>query len=95
MPKKKVAIALSEWLLDELDSEAESAGRSRSSLVEEAVTQYVIRHQADKRDDAFRERAGRAIDDAEAIAAEYSADPKNASEPSSLEILRAIRREEP
>ena len=39
MPKKKVAVAISDWLLIELDDAAETAGTSRSALVEEAVAE--------------------------------------------------------
>ena len=94
MPKKKVAVALSDWLLDELDSAAELAHTSRSALVEEAVADYVVRRRSRMKDEQFRERATQALDDAKAFAAEVTADPKAQSEPSTLEKLRATRRGE-
>ena len=94
MPKKKVAVALSDWLLEELDSAAESAHTSRSALVEEAVADYVVRRRARMKDEQFRERATQALEDMKAFAAEVAADPDAQNEPSTLEKLRAIRRGE-
>jgi metal-responsive CopG/Arc/MetJ family transcriptional regulator len=91
MPKKKVAVALSDWLLIELDEAAESAGSSRSSLVEEAVADYMARHRTKADEEEFREQASLALEDMKAFAKEYHADPATANEPSSLEILRALR----
>jgi predicted transcriptional regulator len=95
VPKKKVAIALSEWLLDELDSEADSSKRSRSALVEEAVTRYVVERKTRAQEEAFRENVGNALVDMRAFAEEVAADPDARQEPSSLEKLRAIRGEQP
>lgn len=93
MPKKKVAVALSDWLVDELDTEAASAGFSRSAMVEEAVAEYVTRRRAHARSTEFRANIQTALEDMEHFAAEYHADPETALEPSSLEKLRAIRAE--
>jgi metal-responsive CopG/Arc/MetJ family transcriptional regulator len=94
MPKKKVAVALSDWLLDELDSAAKSAHTSRSALVEEAVADYVVERRKRVNDEQFRERATRALENAKAFAAEVAADPDAQNEPSTLEKLRAMRRGE-
>jgi metal-responsive CopG/Arc/MetJ family transcriptional regulator len=94
MPKKKVAIALSDWLLEELDSAAEFAHTSRSALVEEAVADYVVRRRARMKDEEYRERAEAAFADSQAFADEVASDPNAQNEPSTLEKLRAIRRGE-
>ncbi|TLM69037.1 MAG: ribbon-helix-helix protein, CopG family [Actinobacteria bacterium] len=91
MPKKKVAVALSDWLLVELDDAAAEADLSRSALVEEAVAEYVTRHRSHAEERAYRERAVAALQDAKAFAAECAADPACADEPSTLEKLRALR----
>ena len=91
MPKKKVAVALSEWLLGELDEAAERSHMSRSALVEEAVADYVVRRRAREGEERFRREATLALEDMKAFAAEYHADPVAALEPSSLEKLRALR----
>ncbi|PKQ16559.1 MAG: hypothetical protein CVT67_03955 [Actinobacteria bacterium HGW-Actinobacteria-7] len=91
MPKKKVAVALSEWLLDELDEVASLKRVSRSSLVEEAVADYVVRKRTREGEERYREQALLALEDMKAFAAEYHADPATALEPSSLEKLRALR----
>jgi len=93
MPKKKVAVALSDWLLDELDDAAGHALTSRSALVEQAVTDYLVRHRTREDDAAFRTKATAALEDMESYAAEYEADPATAMEPTSLEKLRALRAE--
>jgi predicted transcriptional regulator len=91
MPKKKVAVALSEWLLDELDEVAALKRVSRSSLVEEAVADYVVRKRTREGEERYREQALLALEDTRRFAAEYHADPTTALEPSSLEKLRALR----
>lgn len=93
MVKKKVAIAISDWLLDEVDEAAAFAHTSRSALVEEAVADYVVSRRARLKQEEYRERALAAIADMEAFAAEVAADPLSADEPSTLEKLRAIRAE--
>ncbi|MBE0416749.1 MAG: ribbon-helix-helix protein, CopG family [Coriobacteriia bacterium] len=93
MPKKKVAVALSEWLLDELDTAAEQSRTSRSALVEEALADYVVRRRTRERDERFRREATLALEDMKSFAREYHADPRTESEPSSLEKLRALRAE--
>lgn len=93
MPKKKVAVALSDWLVDELDNQAFSAGVSRSAMVEEAVAEYVTRRGAHLRSAEFRANIQTALEDMERFAAEYHSDPEAVLEPSSLEKLRAIRAE--
>jgi metal-responsive CopG/Arc/MetJ family transcriptional regulator len=94
MPKKKVAVALSDWLLEELDSAAEVAHTSRSALVEEAVADYVVRRRARMNDEERRQRIECAMQNMKAFADEVAADPNAQNEPSTLEKLRAIRRGE-
>jgi metal-responsive CopG/Arc/MetJ family transcriptional regulator len=91
MPKKKVAVALSEWLLDELDSAAEQSLTSRSALVEEAVADYVVRRRTREGEERFRREATLAFEDMKRFAGEYHADPRTTLEPSSLEKLRLLR----
>lgn len=91
MPKKKVAVALSDWLLEELDSAAKFAHTSRSALVEEAVADYVVSRRKRLNDERFRAEATAALEDMKAFAAEVAADPEAQNEPSSLEKLRALR----
>jgi len=91
MPKKKVAIAISDWLLVELDSVASDASVSRSSLVEEAVASYVARQRSSAEERAFRAGASLALEDMVRFAAECERDEAEATEPSSLEKLRALR----
>jgi metal-responsive CopG/Arc/MetJ family transcriptional regulator len=93
VPKKKVAVALSEWLLDELDTAAEQSRTSRSALVEEALADYVVRRRTREGDERFRREATLALEDMKSFAREYHADPRTGSEPSSLEKLRALRAE--
>lgn len=88
MPKKKVAVALSDWLLDELDRAAEFSHVSRSALVEEAVSAYVVRRRTIEGDARLRADIDLALEDMRAFAAEVAAD---ADEPPSLEKLRALR----
>ncbi len=91
MPKKKIAIALSGWLLDELDAESGRSEVSRSSLVEEAVSEYVVRHRVREGERAYRNEALIALEDMQRFADEFDADPATALEPASLEKLRALR----
>lgn len=94
MPKRKIAVAMSEWLVTDLDETAKFYEISRSAVVEEAVAEYVARRASEERDAGYRERAIAAIEDMRRIAAEYASDPASAEAPSSLEVLRAIRDEE-
>jgi metal-responsive CopG/Arc/MetJ family transcriptional regulator len=91
MPKRKVAVALSDWLLDELDSAAEQRKSSRSALVEEAVADYVVRTRAHQREQSYRGAALAALQDMGNFAAEVERDPSAALGMSSLEKLRALR----
>lgn len=93
MVKKKVAIAMSDWLLEEVDEAAAFTHSSRSALIEEAVADYVVSRRGRLRREEQRDRALAAIADMEAFAAEVAADPLSADEPSTLERLRAIRAE--
>lgn len=94
MPKKKIAIAISEDVLAKLDELTAKEDVSRSMIVGEAVAQYVARQASVATGSDYRKQALEALKDAEALAAEYHADPRNANAPSSLEILRAIRAED-
>jgi len=91
VPKRKIAIALSGWLLDELDAEVARHGVSRSSLVEEAVSEYVVRRRDREGERAYREEALIALEDIQRFADEFDADPGAALEPASLDKLRALR----
>jgi metal-responsive CopG/Arc/MetJ family transcriptional regulator len=91
MPKKKVAVALSDWLLEELDSAAKFAHTSRSALVEEAVADYVVKRRNRLNDERFQAQVTLALENMKAFAAEVAADPDAQNEPSSLEKLRALR----
>lgn len=93
MPKKKVAIAMSEWLLDEVDEAASRSRVSRSALVEEAVADYVVRRRTREGEARFRDEALLALEDAKRFARECAEDPAAGLEPSSLEKLRALRAE--
>ncbi len=93
MPKRKVAVALSEWLLDELDAAAERSQVSRSALVEEAVADYVVRRRTREGEERFSREATLALEDMRSFAREYHADPATALEPSSVEKLRSLRAE--
>ncbi len=93
MVKKKVAIAISDWLLEEVDEAAKFAHTSRSALVEEAVTDYVVSRRARMGREEYRRKALVALEDMEAFAKEYHADPRTADEPDSTEILRRLRAE--
>jgi metal-responsive CopG/Arc/MetJ family transcriptional regulator len=91
MAKQKVAVAMSGWLLDELDSAASKDSVSRSSLVEEAVSDYLARRYARAEDRTFRSGASLALEDMERLAAECEQDAAAVLEPSSLEKLRVLR----
>ncbi len=91
MPKKKVAVAISDWLLDELDSAASDASVSRSAMVEEAVADYVSRRRSHADERAFRSGASLALEDMARFADECEHDAVAALEPTSLERLRALR----
>ena len=91
MPKRKVAVAISDWLLCELDDVAARACVSRSSLVEEAVAEYFTRRRSSAAEDAFRADASLAMEDMERFAAEVDHDAVAVLEPLSLEKLRLLR----
>lgn len=89
MPKRKIAISISEDVLDRLDALIDETGGNRSAVIQEAAADYVARVDAQKRDEASRVRMLAALDDMQAYAAEYEA--RNPDGPSSLEILRELR----
>jgi metal-responsive CopG/Arc/MetJ family transcriptional regulator len=91
MPKKKVAVALSDWLLEELDSAVRFAHTSRSALVEEAVADYVVSRRKRAGEEQFKAEVTQALENMKAFADEVAADPDAQNEPSSLEKLRALR----
>jgi metal-responsive CopG/Arc/MetJ family transcriptional regulator len=91
MPKKKVAVALSDWLLVDLDDFARARGMSRSAVVEEATREYVTRQRSAHGEAEYRAEATAALEDMKAFAVEYAADPTTRDEPESLEQLRALR----
>ena len=91
MPKRKIAIAISDWLLEDVDRWAVLSGKSRSALVEEAMAEYVTRAHNRANDEEYRQRTAAALEDMKRIAREYAEDPEAAGEPSSLELLRQLR----
>lgn len=91
MAKRKVAVALSGWLLDEVDARADGAGVSRSSIVEEALAEYVVRERGREGEGEYRREALLALEDMQNYADEFDSDPVTKLEPSSLEKLRALR----
>lgn len=91
MTKKKIAIAISDWLLEELDDRASVSHVSRSSLVEEAVTEYVASRNRQEVSESKREAASAALNDMRLFAREYAGDPQAALEPAALEKLRSLR----
>lgn len=91
MPKKKVAVALSEGLLAEADEYAARVELSRSALVEEATAEYLARRRNAEDAEKYRHDAEEAFADMLAFAKERAADGSDESEPSSLEILRSLR----
>ena len=91
MPKKKVAVALSDWLLVELDEVAAGQGMSRSAVVEEATRQYVARRRSATEEEEYREKALTALEDMRAFGDEYAADPTTRGKPDSVQQLRALR----
>lgn len=93
MPKRKVAVALSGWLLEEVDAQASGAGVSRSSFVEEALAEYVVRRRGHEAESEYRRDALLALEDMRRFADEFDADPATSPEPTSLEKLRALRAE--
>jgi metal-responsive CopG/Arc/MetJ family transcriptional regulator len=93
MPKKKVAVALSDWLLAEVDEYAAQAELSRSALVEEAAAEYLSRRRHEAQDERYQREAAAALEDMAAFAEERAADSSGEGEPTSLEILRGLRSE--
>lgn len=91
MPKKKVAVAISDWLLIELDATAQAESLSRSALVEEAVAKYVVRKASRSAEQRLRAQGALALEDMARFASEYDEDETAAMEPSSLEKLRTLR----
>ncbi len=83
----KVTISLPEELLEKLDAEASSLGRSRSFVAQEAMVGYLGKTLEQRADDARRARIGRAIEGMRDIAAR---NPHHDGRPS-VEILREIR----
>lgn len=89
MVKKKVAVALSDWLLDEVDARARRSGLSRSALVQEATAEYLSSRRSREESETYRAGATAALEDMRRIADEREAD--GSETPSSLERLRALR----
>jgi metal-responsive CopG/Arc/MetJ family transcriptional regulator len=87
--KRKIAIAVSDWLLDEVDTQATLSGVSRSALVEEALAEYTSVRRSRKETEDYQRGAMAAIEHMKAYAKEYEA--KHPDAPSSLEILRGLR----
>ena len=88
MVKRKVAVALSDWLLVEVDEYAERHELSRSGVIQEATAEYMTRRGSERRTEEYRERANAAAEDMDRLAREHAG---TAEEPSSLEILRRLR----
>ncbi len=91
MPKRKIAIAISDWLLEDVDEWAAQTRTSRSALIQEATAEYLSRTRKRVHDEAYQRDALAAIEDMKRIAREYADDPASEGEPSSLEVLRRLR----
>ena len=91
MPKRKIAIAISDWLLEDVDRWAILEQKSRSALIEEATAQYITRSRDRVHDEEYQRRTAAALEDMRRIAREHAEDPAAAGEPSSLELLRQLR----
>ena len=91
MPKRKIAIAISDWLLEDVDEWAGQSRQSRSALIEEVLAEYVTRARSRVNDEEYQRRTAAALEDMKRIAREYGEDPASADEPSSLELLRQLR----
>ncbi len=90
MPKKKVAVALSDWLVDEVDDFARRFDMSRSAVVQEATARYLRARRTEEEAKGYRREACEALEDMRAFAQERKrSEPGGA--PSSLEQLRALR----
>lgn len=90
MPKRKIAIALSDWLLVEVDDYAGRSELSRSAVIEEATARYLHARRAESDEREYRREALEALEDMRAFGRERaSSEPEDA--PSSLELLRALR----
>lgn len=89
MAKRKIAIAMSDWLVDEVDEYAGRIHMSRSAIVQEATAKYLSRARTDNEREQHRSRALHAMEDMRRMAAEHAAKAPDA--PASLEILRELR----
>ncbi len=87
--KRKVAVAMSDWLLDEVDERARKTGVSRSALVEEATAAYLAVKRSSEKTAAYRRSALAAVEDMRHFAGE--AEKTEHGAPTSLEKLRALR----
>jgi metal-responsive CopG/Arc/MetJ family transcriptional regulator len=90
MPKKKVAVALSDWLLDEVDEYARGSGLSRSAVVQEATAHYLHGRRTEEESEAYRREASEAMEDMRRFAEERKRAERDDA-PSSLQALRALR----
>jgi len=91
MVKKKVAVAISDLILEGVDEYAALAGVSRSSVIQEAAADYLTRHKSRAEREHYLAGANAAFEDMLRFADERAKDPACADEPSSLEILRSLR----
>jgi predicted transcriptional regulator len=91
MPKRKIAIAISDWLLEDVDERAAQSQQSRSALIEEVLAEYVSQARSLVNDEEYQRSTAAALEDMKRIAREYAEDPASAGEPSSLELLRQLR----
>jgi predicted transcriptional regulator len=83
----KVNIYIPDDMLEELDTLAAAAGRSRSSLVQEAMADYVVGSRSEVAREVRRQRIMAALDDMRRMAAE----PDPYPDVDAVDQLRAMR----
>jgi len=85
--KRKVAVALSDWLLVEVDAYAQQLELSRSAVIQEATAEYLHRQRSASEATRYQAEAANALEDMRRFARERA----SAKEKSSLEMLRELR----
>lgn len=91
MPKKKIAISISDLVFEGADEYAALAGVSRSSVIQEAAADYVTSLRSRAEREHCLAGANAAFEDMPRFADERAKDPACADGPSSLEVLRSLR----
>ncbi|MDO8963400.1 MAG: ribbon-helix-helix protein, CopG family [Coriobacteriia bacterium] len=88
MAVEKFSISLPEELVAEIDDLAKAEGVTRSGLVREATTEYVIARRSKTYEADRRRRIGTAIDGLKALSGQWGSKEK-----SGLEMLHELREE--